>query len=154
MISLFFTLNQLDSGLSLLSGLFDKTYLTALVTGSCICLFLYKTSDFHAAEDRPRATLNPALRLTLYFFVAHCFVEIFYTYLPGASAPEAMVANGAAGILVVCLAVVLQLTTKRSIWNMCNVFFIAMICTYILYFMPEGSLQKRCPLSARFEQMG
>ncbi|HWR34241.1 MAG TPA: helix-turn-helix transcriptional regulator [Clostridia bacterium] len=155
MISLFFTLNQLDSGLSLLSGLFDKTYLTALVTGSCICLFLYKTSDFHAAEDRPRATLNPALRLTLYFFVAHCFVEIFYTYLPGASAPEAMVANGAAGILVVCLAVVLQLTTKRSIWNMCNVFFIAMICTYILYFMPEGSLLRNAARFLHgFEQMG
>ncbi len=140
MISTFFALNQIDSGLSLLSGFFDKLYLTALVAGSCICLFLYKTSDFSVAENKPKAILNPALMLMLYFFVAHYFVEIFYTYLPGASEPDAMIANGAVGILAVCLAVALQLITKRSVWNMCNLFFVAEIGTYILYFTPEGSV--------------
>lgn len=155
MISLFFSLNQLESGLSILAGYFDHAYLTALIAGSCLCLLLYKTEDFHAAHDRPRATLNPALRLTLFFFIAHCFVEIFYTYLPGASAPKALVANGTVGILVVCLAVALQLITKRSIWNMCNVFFVAMICTYILYFMPDGSfLRNAARFLHGFEQMG
>ena len=85
------------------------------MAGSCVCLFQYKTSDFSVVENKPRATLNPALKLTLYFFVAHYFVEIFYTYLPGASMPNAMVANGAVGILVVFLAIALQLITKRSI---------------------------------------
>lgn len=155
MISLFFSLNQLESGLSILAGYFDHAYLTALIAGSCLCLLLYKTEDFHAAHDRPRATLNPALRLTLFFFIAHCFVEIFYTYLPGASAPKALVANGTVGILVVCLTVALQLITKRSIWNMCNVFFVAMICTYILYFMPDGSfLRNAARFLHGFEQMG
>jgi DNA-binding CsgD family transcriptional regulator len=155
MISTFFALNQIDSGLSLLSGFFDKTYLTALVAGSCACLFQYKTSDFSVAENKPRATLNPALKLTLYFFVAHYFVEIFYTYLPGASMPSAMVANGAVGILVVCLAIALQLITKRSIWNMCNLFFLAEIGTYMLYFMPEGSaLRSFARFLHGFEQMG
>ncbi|MDD2955365.1 MAG: helix-turn-helix transcriptional regulator [Oscillospiraceae bacterium] len=154
-ISFFFALNQLDSGLSIISGFFDKTYLMALVAGTCICLFLYKTSDFPTAENRPKATLNPALKLTLYFFVAHYFVEIFYTYLPGASALGAMVANGAVGISVVCLAIALQFITKRSIWNMCNLFFIAMICTYALYFMPEGSvLRSAARFIHGFEQMG
>ncbi len=155
MISTFFALNQIDSGLSLLSGLFDKTYLTALVAGSCACLFLYRTRDFAVAENKPKATLYPALKLTLYFFVAHYFVEIFYTYLPGASMPNAMVANGTVGILVVCLAVALQFITKRSIWNMCNLFFIAEIGTYILYFMPEGSaLRSFARFLHGFEQMG
>jgi DNA-binding CsgD family transcriptional regulator len=155
MISTFFALHQIDSGLSLLSGFFDKTYLTALVAGSCICLFLYKTSDFTVVENKPKATLNTPLILTLYFFVAHYFVEIFYTYLPGASMPNAMVANGAVGILVVCLAVALQLITKRSIWNMCNLFFLAEIGTYMLYFMPEGSaLRSFARFLHGFEQMG
>ena len=155
MISTFFALNQIDSGLSLLSGFFDKTYLTALVAGSCVCLFQYKTSDFSVVENKPRATLNPALKLTLYFFVAHYFVEIFYTYLPGASMPNAMVANGAVGILVVFLAIALQLITKRSIWTMCNMFFLAEIGTYMLYFMPEGSaLRSLARFLHGFEQMG
>jgi DNA-binding CsgD family transcriptional regulator len=154
-ISTFFALNQIDSGLSLLSGFFDKTYLTALVAGSCVCLFLYKANDFTVVGNKPKATLNPAIKLTLYFFVAHYFVEIFYTYLPGASMPHAIVANGAVGILAVCLTVALQLITKRSIWNMCNLFFIAEIGTYILHFMPEGSaLRSFARFLHGFEQIG
>ena len=154
-ISLFFSLNQLDSGLSLISGHFSKTYLTALVIGTCVCLFLYKTNDFFVVENRPKAEFNTAIKLTLYFFVAHYFVEIFYTYLPGASSSKAMIANGAVGILVVCLAIGLQLVSKYSIWNMCNLFFMAMICTYGLYFMPEGSLLRNLArILHGFEQVG
>ncbi len=154
-ISLFFSLNQLDSGLALLSGYFDKIYLTLLVAGTCICLFFYKTADFAAAVNRPRATLNPALLLMLYFFVAHYFVEIFYTYLPGASSTSAMIANGAVGIVVVCLALALQFLTTSSVWNMCNLFFVAMILTYALYFTPDGSiLRSVARLTHGFEQMG
>lgn len=154
-ISLFFALNQLGSGLSILSGIFNKAYLTMLVLGTCICLFLYKANDFLSVESGPKTKLNQALKLTLYFFIAHYFVEIFYTYLPGASSPAAMVANGAVGILVVCLAVALQLITRRSVWNMCNLFFIAMICTYGLYFMPEGTaLRNFARYIHGFEQMG
>lgn len=66
-----------------------------------------------------------------------------------------MLANGSVGIFVVSLAVVLQLLTKRSIWNMCNLFFIAMICTYCLYFMPEGTLLRSAARYIHgFEQMG
>ncbi len=155
MISTFFAVNQIDSGLSLLSGLFDKTYLAALVAGTGICILLYRRSDFSIAKNKPKATLNPALKLTLYFFIAHYFVEIFYTYLPGSSTPGAMVTNGTVGILVVCLAVAMQLVTKRSIWNMCNLFFIAEIGTYMLYSLQDGSpLRSFARFLHGFEQMG
>ncbi len=154
-ISLFFALSQLDAGLSLLSGYFGRIYLAALILGTAICLSLYKKEDFIAVEARPRASMNPAIKLTLYFFVAHYFVEIFYTYLPGSSSAAAQVANGSVGIFVVFLAVTLQLVTRRSVWNMCNIFFIAMLLTYGLYFMPEGSaLRSLARYIHGFEQMG
>lgn len=154
-ISLFFALSQLDAGLSLLSGYFGRIYLAALILGTAICLSLYKKEDFIAVEGRPRASMNPAIKLTLYFFVAHYFVEIFYTYLPGSSSAAAQVANGSVGIFVVFLAVTLQLVTRRSVWNMCNIFFIAMLLTYGLYFMPEGSaLRSLARYIHGFEQMG
>ncbi len=154
-ISFFFALNQLGSGLAFLTGVFAKTYLVVLVLGACVCLSLYQPDDFSAVPDRPNASLNPTLKLTLYFFIAHYFVEIFYTYLPGASSPAAMVANGAVGIFVILLAIALQLMMARSIWTMCNLFFIAMICTYGLSFMPEGTtLRSLARYSHGFEQMG
>jgi hypothetical protein len=123
-ISFFFALNQIAPGLSFLPGIWNRAYLTALVAGSCICLIRYKASDFSAPERKPEATLNSALKLMLYFFVAHYFVEIFYTYLPGSSSADAMLANGTVGVFVVCLAAALQLITKRSVWNMCNLFLL------------------------------
>ncbi len=86
-ISLFFALNQLGSKVTLASGLFDKSYLAALILGTCLCLSRYRAADFSAIAQKPRAKLNPALKLTLYFFVAHYFVEIFYSYLPGPPRP-------------------------------------------------------------------
>ncbi|MCE5235167.1 MAG: helix-turn-helix transcriptional regulator [Clostridiaceae bacterium] len=154
-ISLFFALNQLDFGLSFLSGAFDRFYLTALTLGACACLLFYRAEDFSAAQGGRRAKLNPALGLMLYFFVAHYFVEIFYTYLPGASAPEAILMNGLVGVLAVALAVAMQLAGKRSIWNMCNLFFLAEICTYVLHFTPEGSAFRNAARFLHgFEQLG
>ena len=155
LISLFFTLNQLDFGLAFISGIFPRAYLTVLVTGTCICLVSYKASYFLAVKDNPKATLNPALQLTLYFFVAHFFVEIFYSYLPGTSSPVAILANGLTGIVVVVLVVALQFITKRSIWNMCNLFFIAMVLAYALYFAVEDSFFRNASRFVHgFEQMG
>jgi hypothetical protein len=155
MISFFCMLMELDYGLSFISGLFSKTYLTILVIGTAICLMSYKAGDFSDAYKRPEGKLNTALKLMLFFFVAHKLVEIFYTYLPVASTPAALVSNGLVGILVVGLAFAIQMFAKRSIWHMCNLFFISMVCAYALYFTPEGSLGRELArLFHGFEQMG
>ena len=154
-ISLFCMLMELDYGISFISGLFDKTYLTILVLGSAICLWQYKEEEFTDALKHPDAKLNPAIKLMLYFFVAHKLVEIFYTYFPVASTPDALVTNGVVGVLVIGLCFALQVLAKRSIWNMCNLFFIAMICTYALFFAPADSVGREFSHYFHgFEQMG
>jgi DNA-binding CsgD family transcriptional regulator len=155
MISLFCMLMELDYGFSFISGLFSKTYLTILVIGTVICLMSYKAGDFSDAYKRPEGKLNTAVKLMLFFFVAHKLVEIFYTYLPAASTPAALVSNGLVGILVVGLAFAIQMFARRSIWHMCNLFFISMVCAYALYFSPEASLGRELArLFHGFEQMG
>jgi len=154
-ISLFCVLMELDFGKSFISGLFDKVYLTALVIGTAICLWQYKTGEFSDATKKPEAKFNPAIKLMLYFFVAHKLVEVFYTYFPVASTSEALITNGIVGVLVIGLSFILQVSAKRSVWNMCNLFFIAMICTYALYFTPEGSIGRELSRYFHgFEQMG
>ncbi len=154
-ISLFFAFNQIDFGLSLLSGSFSRLYLTLLVIGSCVCLSLYESADFCISNDRDDMKMNPPLMLTLFFFVAHYISEIFYTYMPGASSKSAMIANGAVGLIVVVLVISLQFLTKRSVLNMCNLFFVAMIITYALYFLPDGSaLRNAARFVHGFEQIG
>jgi DNA-binding CsgD family transcriptional regulator len=65
------------------------------------------------------------------------------------------VTNGIVGVLVIGFSFALQVLAKRSIWNMCNLFFIAMICSYALYFTPEGSIGREFSRYFHgFEQMG
>ena len=154
-ISLFCMLMEFDYGISFISGIFDKTYITVLVLGSAVCLWQYKEEEFTDALKHPNAKLNPAIKLMLYFFVAHKLVEIFYTYFPVASTPEAFITNGIVGVLVIGLSFAMQVLAKRSIWNMCNLFFAAMICTYALYFAPDGSARRDFSQYFHgFEQMG
>ena len=150
-ISLFFAINQIMSSLFL----FKRVYIFLLILGNCICLLFYKKEDFKEKEKKEKTRMNYPLTLTLYFFIAHYFIEIFYTYLPGASSSNAKLANGIIGILVVVLVILFQLTGIRSIWNMCNIFFIAMIVTYGLSFFPQVSLLRNLAFYFHgFEQMG
>jgi len=155
LVSAFCMLMQLNYGLSFLSGLFGRAYLTLLVAGTAVCLLSYKTEDFGGALKQPEAKLNPAIKLMLFFFVAHKLVEILYTYFPVASTPQALISNGMVGLAVIGLSFVLQVWAKRSVWTMCNLFFIAMICAYALYFSPAGSIGREAGRYFHgFEQMG
>jgi DNA-binding CsgD family transcriptional regulator len=118
-----------------------------LVTGTVFCLALFKTEDFAALLNRTKAKFNPAIKLMLYFFIAAYCVEYFYSYLPGSSDPRAFVLSGVFGLLAVCLAVVVQMTAKCSVWHMCNLFFIAMIGSCALYFAPPGSFWRDAAVS-------
>jgi DNA-binding CsgD family transcriptional regulator len=139
MISFFYALTRLDAGFSFLSPHFYRVFLSLLVAGIVVCLFFFRTEVFAGQQRNGRAALNAAVGLTLYFFVAAFCLEYFYSYLPGTSEPKAMVLSGAFGLLAVFLSVMIQMAAKRSVWNMCNLFFLSMILSYALFFSPDGS---------------
>jgi DNA-binding CsgD family transcriptional regulator len=154
-ISAFCMIMQLDYGFLFISGNFGGAYLTMLVAGTVICIWSYRTEDFANVRKKPDTKLNPAILLTLYFFVAHKLVEILYTYFSVSSTPSALIFNCIVGLFTIVLALFMQILAKRSIWIMCNLFFVAMICSYALYFTTDGSvLRDVSKFLHGFEQMG
>lgn len=139
MLSFFYALARLNAGTPFLSPFFYRLFLTLLAAGTVFCLALFKTADFTELLKRNKAKLNSAIKLTLYFFIAAFCIEYFYSYLPGTAEPKAMALSGLFGLLAVCLAVVMQMAARRSVWHMCNLFFIAMIFSYALFFTSDGS---------------
>lgn len=155
LISVFCILMQLGCGLSLLPGLLDSACPALLVLGTVLCLWSYKTEDFTDADKKNEARLNPAVKLMLYFFMAYKLVEILYAYFPAAAAFEGLILNGLAGILAIGLSFGLRAWAKHSIWMMCNLFFIAMICVCTLFFTPAGSIGHAAGrVFCGFQQMG
>ena len=56
---------------------------------------------------------------------------------------------------MIIVAIILQFIIKRSVWNMCNIFFIAMILTYALSFSSDNILFRNIAyFMHKFEQMG
>ena len=155
LISLFYMLWQLDFSYRLLSGVFPRVYLSALVVGTAVCLGRFRDEDYQSAGQNRQTRLNLPLALMLLFFFSHKVIEVFYTYLPGASAAEALRVNAWMGILVFALSLFLYFKARFSVWYMCNLFFIGMLAAVVLpiaYPGPAGSGASRFLHS--FEQMG
>ncbi len=155
LISLFCMLWQLDFSSQLISGLFPQAYMTALVLGNTICLNLYRGEDYQSVRQNSQTRLNTPIALMLLFFFAHKTVEVFYTYLPGASSMDALRANAWTGILVFFLSLFLYFRVRFSIWHMCNLFFMGMVVAVTLLSFGTSPLALAASRFAHgFEQMG
>lgn len=138
-LSFFTAVVRFAAGLPDFPQIISKSTMLLLIAGTVFCLFKFKTKDFESLPSKREAKFSPPILLVLYFFIAVFCLDYFYSYLPGTSEPRAMIMSGLSGVLAVCLAVVVQTTVKRSVWHMCNQFFIAMSCCYGLFFTPAGS---------------
>lgn len=138
-LSFFTAVVRFAAGLPDFPQFINKVTMFLLIAGTVFCLFKFKTKDFESLPSKREAKFSPPILLVLYFFIAVFCLDYFYSYLPGTSEPRAMIMSGLSGVLAVCLAVVVQTTVRRSVWHMCNQFFIAMSCCYGLFFTPAGS---------------
>lgn len=139
LISLFYGLSKINVGFSLLSPMGLRIFMILLVAGIAISLAAYRTKDFEHVQNSREKGLCPAVWLMMYFFITMYFIEMFFTYMPGAAEPSVMILSGVLGVLAVLLCVVLQMFFSRSVWMMCNLFFIAMVGSYALMYAPSGS---------------
>lgn len=138
-ISFSYAAMTIATGLSAISPIISRVFMFLLVVGTAVCLSMFKTESFAGLAQKRKAKLNPSILLVLYFFVSGYCVDYYYSYIPGTSEPGALVLYGLFGVVAVCLSVVLQITVKRSAWHLCNLFLIAMIFSYALFFAPAGS---------------
>lgn len=139
-ISLFYGLTKLNSGFPLLSPVGLRIFMILLFAGIVMSLIVYRAKDFEHVQNRREKGLGPAVWLMMYFFIAMYFIEMFFTYMPGAAEPGVVILSGVFSVIAVLLCVVLQMFLNRSIWTMCNLFFIAMVGSYALMYAPPSSL--------------
>lgn len=140
LISLFYGLTKIYAGLPLFSPIGLRIFMVLLVAGIAISLALYRIKDFEHVQNRREKGLGPAVWLMMYFFVAMYFIERFFTYMPGTTEPSLVILSGVFGVISVLLGIVFQMFLSRSVWMMCNLFFIAMVGSYALMYAPPSSL--------------
>lgn len=75
----------------------------------------------------------------MYFFIAMYFTEAFNAYIPGATEPDKILICGVFGVVAVLLCVLMQFFLRRSVWTICNLFFIALVGSFALLYAPADS---------------
>ncbi len=126
-----------------------------------VCLTKYDAKDYFPITDTVHQNTRHAIysiALMLYFFTSHKIISIFYTYLPIAFTPTSCIVNGIIGMLSILLILLVLAKTRHGIWNLCNILFLSIIASYILYLLANYSdkkfLQTGTIFLHGFEQIG
>ena len=139
LITLFYGLTKIVSCVPLPSPVWLRIFMLLLVTGSVICLAAYRPIDFEHVQAGKERKSDPAVGLMMYFFIAMYFTEAFNSYIPGATEPDKIFICGVFGVVAVLLCVLMQFFLRRSVWTICNLFFVALVGSFALLYAPAGS---------------
>jgi len=110
-----------------------------VAVGLMLSSFLCKSQDFDQ-EYSNRGRYNAAIWLVLFLFFSFFVTKSLGIHVAEFQMPNSDMIKGCAIVVAVALCLIVQLVFKRSIWTMCNVFFIATIGCYILNTWGEHTL--------------
>ncbi|HMM05419.1 MAG TPA: helix-turn-helix transcriptional regulator [Clostridiales bacterium] len=119
----------------------QKLFVLVMVAALCACMYLSKSKDYHETEHKALKKFDPSIWLVLFIFFSYFAIRITGFYAPSfQNPPNALFWGMLAFVMILCL-IILQVVSKRSIWTMCNVFFIASILGHLMWYLklPEAS---------------
>lgn len=153
--SLYYVIFQLILASNIMTAFVSRLYIAGLVLVTVLSIFSYRVKDYIDVVEKPRKRENKQIGLMLYFFFAYHIVEMFYTYIQGASTTTTLFLNGIVGVAVFSLATYLYFYAKFNLWHMCNLFFGGFLIAYVLRIVTDSEPMLYVSRAFRgFEQIG
>lgn len=153
--SLYYVIFQLILASNIMTAFVSRLYIAGLVLVTVLSIFSYRIKDYIDIVEKPRQRENKQIGLMLYFFFAYHIVEMFYTYIQGASTTTTLFLNGIVGVAVFSLATYLYFYAKFNLWHMCNLFFGGFLIAYVLRIVTDSEPMLYVSRAFRgFEQIG
>ncbi|MDR0469851.1 MAG: helix-turn-helix transcriptional regulator, partial [Peptococcaceae bacterium] len=111
----------------------------AVAAGLMLSSFFCRSEDF-VQDYTGRGKYNAGVWLALYIFFSFFITKSFGIHFPAFQMPNSDLIKGSSIMAAVILCLIVQMVFKRSIWTLCNMFFIATIGCYTLDAMGEHAL--------------
>jgi hypothetical protein len=96
-------------------------------------MYISKSKDFHETGNETVKKFDPSIWLVLFIFFSYFAIRITGFYAPAFQHPSGARLWGILAFTLILFCVILQVVFKRTIWMMCNVFFIASIMSYVMW---------------------
>lgn len=132
---LFIDLVELSAEYLSISPIVRKTFALTMVAALCVCMYLSKNKDFHETRNKEIKKFDPSIWLVLFIFFSYFAIRITGFYAAAFQHPSNAWLWGILAFALILLCIILQVVFKRSIWTMCNVFFIAAIMSHLMWYL-------------------
>ena len=105
-----------------------------LITVICVCMYRSKKEDFlNIAEGKTKVS-DSSIGLVVFLFFSYFAVRITGFYAPAFQHPKDSMLWGFAALLLIIGSILVLVVCRRSIWNLCNVFFVSSILSYLSWY--------------------
>ena len=108
--------------------------ITILVSGISICMLTTRKEDFSDSNKGKFNEFHPSIWLSLYILLSFFAIEVLSANTRLIDMRLSMPLMNILALAPVLLCIVIQLIFSRSVWVMCNVFFIAAILSNVMIF--------------------
>ena len=138
---LFIDLVELSAEYISISAIAQKIFTLVMVAALCVCMYLSKSKDYHGTENKAIKKFDPSIWLVLFIFFSYFAIRITGFYASAFQHPSGALLWGLIAFALILCLIILQVVFKRSVWTMCNVFFIASIMGHLMWYikLPEAA---------------
>lgn len=126
---------ELGAGFIIIPYIVRKAFAFLIITGICFCMYLSKDMDYQGAATKEIKKFDPSIWLVLFIFFSYFAIRISGFYSTSFQHPSNALLWGILAFILIACCIVLHLVFKRSIWTMCNVFFISSIMSHVMWYM-------------------
>jgi DNA-binding CsgD family transcriptional regulator len=104
-------------------------------------MYLSKSKDYHGTGINVFKRFDPGMMLVLFIFFSYFAIRITGFYASSFQHPSNSLMWGVIAFVLILCCIILQVVFKRSIWTMCNVFFITSIMSHLMWYikLPEAA---------------
>ncbi len=132
---LFIDLVELSAEYILIPTIVQKIFALVMIASICVCMYLSKSKDYHGTGNKAIKKFDPSIWLVLFIFFSYFAIRITGFYAPAFQHPFGARLWGLLAFALILFCVILQVVFKRSIWMLCNVFFIATIMGHLMWYI-------------------
>lgn len=132
---LFIDLVELGAEYISISPNVQKTFALVMIAAICVCMYLSKGKDYHGTGNKTIKKFDTSIWLVLFIFFSYFAIRITGFYAPAFQHPSGAHLWGLLAFALILCCVILQVVFKRSIWTLCNVFFIAAIMGHLMWYV-------------------
>lgn len=132
---------ELGAGFLQIPPVVRKIFALVLIVALCVCMILSKGNDFNGAGNKKVKKFDPSIWLVLFIFLSYFAIRISGFYASAFQHPSNALMWGILALALILCCVILLVVFRRSIWTLCNVFFLASILSHVMWYirLPEAA---------------